>query len=800
MKIPKKFLVFSLSLISITGMGLYRIPEAIADPSPMSTPPFYNVVDIGTNMDINDINNNNEVVGYTNPTDGSSPEEAFVYDYNSKNTVILPPLFANGNNQAYAINNNGDIVAYDPGDENNPGEGVLYKASNLDAPIQLGRYFAPTDINNSDEITGGQTEGDIKAEIWVNGSLITLQGGTNVFNAYSVNNEGNVAGYTSTAALWQDYASVPTIIDSQPGSISTEINDLGQAIVSHASQNAIWQNGVETPIPLDLQTDGGSHPHQMNDEGQILGWDPQTFHESLWQNGTVYDLTKALSNESIEINTVVGINDNGVIAMNGIEGNSEHAFLLIPAKDPCPGDFPSECILATNAAYGLSEGTFTPPAGMKILEQSDKSKRADGFASVALEDGNGYVIIANEGTVPGTSQYNRNSLWADTKIYNDQTSPIIPALSDAINFAQEVVTDYAGKSGIQGIYVTGHSLGGAEAEAQANALPNSITGGVTFGAPGLPGNITPSNNLTVFNYIDYGDPIGNYASDGESALNQETPGLMYHYGQIVRVGSPNSISKLTQAVKSRESIMDLLPIGSITKNVEADAKADYLNMSAYLTVASNLSLHLMDNYAADFGITNFAPLDQVSPSELALLYNQQMGTLGVKNMQSATVDSNGTIDTTDMDFSYSKNQGITLATLQSIKTAWGTLQGGLTSKVDISPTGQVLSQRYIDPEGSIFTANFNDAGNAETISVNPSTGGSYLITYDTDSSQSWNDVTNYYTGKNKNGTLTKTVYNWVNGESQVQIFTGLPFGYTALWKNYDGMNGTGTLTSEQYQE
>jgi dienelactone hydrolase len=63
------------------------------------------------------------------------------------------------------------------------------------------------------------------------------------------------------------------------------------------------------------------------------------------------------------------------------------------------------------------------------------------------------------------------------------------------------------------IYVTGFGLGGVEAEAQALALGSRVTGGVTFGAPGLPGHQVNGSESTVTNFVDYGDPVGNWASD-----------------------------------------------------------------------------------------------------------------------------------------------------------------------------------------------------------------------------------------------------------------------------------------------
>ena len=58
-------------------------------------------------------------------------------------------------------------------------------------------------------------------------------------------------------------------------------------------------------------------------------------------------------------------------------------------------------------------------------------------------------------------------------------------------------------------YATGHSLGGAEAEYVAS-IDHFI--GATFGAPGTLHPVYPGvgPGQTFTNYVDYGDPVGNF--------------------------------------------------------------------------------------------------------------------------------------------------------------------------------------------------------------------------------------------------------------------------------------------------
>ena len=163
-------------------------------------------------------------------------------------------------------------------------------------------------------------------------------------------------------------------------------------------------------------------------------------------------------------------------------------------------------INAANAVYFHA----VPTDATQVL-----SSEADlrGFNAAAFEE-NGVIVIAYEGTLPGSNAYGIGSLLADVQIFAGKTPA---ALTDAVDFAQQVQSDF----GSTPIYITGHSLGGAEAEAAVQAAVSNndpwILGGVTFGAPGLPGYYGPADLGNLTDYVDYGDPIGNYAHDTELA-------------------------------------------------------------------------------------------------------------------------------------------------------------------------------------------------------------------------------------------------------------------------------------------
>ena len=187
---------------------------------------------------------------------------------------------------------------------------------------------------------------------------------------------------------------------------------------------------------------------------------------------------------------------------------------VVAGQVDCTRQNPSACLLASNAVAGLNAGDDSDaPAGM-MMKTYDVNN--DGFAGAEFTDGQGNIIIADEdadlASPFGTAtSYQNSSFLAEVQIYNG----IVPAaVRTAVQFAQQVAaTDHNAR-----IYVTGFGLGGAEAEAQAQALADRVTGGVTFGAPGLPGAQAGGSQSAITNFVDYGDPVGNWASEPDSDL------------------------------------------------------------------------------------------------------------------------------------------------------------------------------------------------------------------------------------------------------------------------------------------
>ena len=162
------------------------------------------------------------------------------------------------------------------------------------------------------------------------------------------------------------------------------------------------------------------------------------------------------------------------------------------------------------------------------------------------------IIIAYQGTTGGTNLL-FNPLIAVTQLLTDVqgvlTNTTPAAFVDALQFAKQVQAEAAQQGYAPGsVFVTGHSLGGWEAEYVAQ---HTGLGGIGFESPGLSSTVPGNGADSLFvNTADYGDPAGFFSSDLPGLQPFSAPyvtggGTKPHYGPIVLLGDPNAQTPLT---------------------------------------------------------------------------------------------------------------------------------------------------------------------------------------------------------------------------------------------------------------
>lgn len=223
---------------------------------------------------------------------------------------------------------------------------------------------------------------------------------------------------------------------------------------------------------------------------------------------------------------------------------------------PTTGKTPtvSQFLNAATAEYVLG-GT---PGGLKPFtvdgKQMESTNVFSGESGKAWVTPEGQIIIAYQGTTGGTNLL-FNPLIAISQIVTDAqaafTDTTPQAFTDSLAFEQQVeaaaIEQGYSKSDI---FVTGHSLGGWEAEYVAQ---QAGLGGIGFESPGLtttvPGNGVDSGFVNVETYGDTAAYISTDLPGLQPFMPAYVPagGSMPHYGSIVMIGDPDAATPLVNA-------------------------------------------------------------------------------------------------------------------------------------------------------------------------------------------------------------------------------------------------------------
>ncbi len=206
-----------------------------------------------------------------------------------------------------------------------------------------------------------------------------------------------------------------------------------------------------------------------------------------------------------------------------------------------------------------------------------------GFYAAAVETSAHQTLIAFESATPVGVYGAASTAAAAFAVAGD----IPPALTDALAFSRSVIAESSVSKA--NIFVAGYSLGAVEAEYVAS---KSGLGGAGFGGAGVAGYVaTPSHAHSNFiNYIDYGDPFGNFASDTPNAADDPliSSANMGHVGQIVMVGSPDNAAILNDATPADTPLS--LAVAFVDHHTVAPYLSDFgvTDLQAYISPPASL--------------------------------------------------------------------------------------------------------------------------------------------------------------------------------------------------------------------
>lgn len=285
---------------------------------------------------VTDLNNRGQVVGDTFNRLGSGPP--FIYG-NGVFSLEWPSA-----GRFWAINDQGTAV----GAVSVPGGSRAVIHSNgvtSFLPGVPGTSSSAQDINNAGDIVGwAVTVSGMPSRPFVYrggvfmdlGPLLTGPFGTSEGIADAINIHGQIAGTAGTTGMFTGQLFLTSNGIPMPMGVDayiayTSLNDAG---------NLSFQCGAWFGGPILSEQELGFCPQDLNNRGEVVGWNRQNNISWLWSNGVATRLDGQLVNGGgWTLLRAAAINDLGQIAGRGILNGEEKGFLMTPleqAADPIP--------------------------------------------------------------------------------------------------------------------------------------------------------------------------------------------------------------------------------------------------------------------------------------------------------------------------------------------------------------------------------------------------------------------------------------------------------------------------------
>ncbi len=334
----------------------------------------YAVTSLGTGIFPGGINNQGQVVGTIEGTDGSG--QAFLWQ-NNTGVVPLQTWVGYPNSVGLSINNQGSVVGYsynDPPDGIRTYRGFLAQPASglVDLSGGTGWTVLPSQVNDAGQVVGiGSTGSTFQTQfgvVWLaqNGPVAVSLNSQPVVAVQRINNLGQMAVSIAGGSGISFYAPGSNPIEIKNVSLTAEtatgMNDEG-SVVGFASPGDsssphayVWN---QTTGRVDLTPDGSGIANGINNSGHVVGVGTSadgTRIAFIYGNGTLSDLSTLLDASGVGWSSLYpeAINDSGQITGYGLLDGEQTGFVLTPAASPSgSSSVPEPASAATLGVVGL---------------------------------------------------------------------------------------------------------------------------------------------------------------------------------------------------------------------------------------------------------------------------------------------------------------------------------------------------------------------------------------------------------------------------------------------------------------